>query len=475
VAVNSRLNTQILSKENVETIYSKCLKFLSDKGVKVEHADALKIIDQAGAMVDHKNQIVRFPVDLIESALSTVPKKFLFGDVMIPHPENSFYAMTTAGAVYYNNPESGAIDYATLADLQNLLQLQELLDDISITSYPMPNDVPKGSQEVHGVRAALGSTTKILSLMPNTVLQTEHLFELLRIITDEEALRKKSSLLVIQSLLSPFTYKELDAEVMIQSCRSGYPLLTCTSSIAGASAPFTIAGHVLVTAIELLSSLVMTQLIKTGSPVIASLALGRMDMAKGNCFIGVEHVLTHAALAQFIRDAFQVPVHVDGFSQNPMIADEQGATEKALLSLSIALSGANVLGSAGDRAISLGLSPIQLIADDALTRMLKRITAGVEVNEDTLAWQEILSVPPGGDFLRLGHTLKHVKDDTRIDLFRNISLETDQVSDIQPFQQRAIERYHELKPNMKPIELPDEVSRELDKIVRKADEQVLEG
>ena len=72
MAENLRL--KVLSEQEVSTIYEKCLHILANKGVKVDHLEGLNILDKAGAQVNFENQQVRFPKDIVESALKSVPK-----------------------------------------------------------------------------------------------------------------------------------------------------------------------------------------------------------------------------------------------------------------------------------------------------------------------------------------------------------------------------------------------------------------
>ena len=70
------LKLELLTAEEVGDIHDKCLRYLSTKGVKVDHQEALRILDKAGARVDFDSQRVRFPKDVIEEALQTVPRDF---------------------------------------------------------------------------------------------------------------------------------------------------------------------------------------------------------------------------------------------------------------------------------------------------------------------------------------------------------------------------------------------------------------
>ena len=74
--MTNNVKLRLLSPEDVTRLHEKCLHVLINKGVSVEYPKALEILDKAGAQVDHATQMVRFPRDIIETALQSAPKSF---------------------------------------------------------------------------------------------------------------------------------------------------------------------------------------------------------------------------------------------------------------------------------------------------------------------------------------------------------------------------------------------------------------
>ncbi len=81
--------------------------------------------------------------------------------------------------------------------------------------------------------------------------------------------------------------------------------------------------------------------------------------------------------------------------------------EKSLKCLIMSLSGSDIIGQAGQLDTGKATSPIQLIIDNTIVKVIKRIISGVEVNDDTLAYQDILDTKPGNHFLEREHTMLH--------------------------------------------------------------------
>jgi trimethylamine--corrinoid protein Co-methyltransferase len=147
--------------------------------------------------------------------------------------------------------------------------------------------------------------------------------------------------------------------------------------------------------------------------------------------------------------------------------------EDCLLAQFIALGRSNdILWEAGSLQSIAGFSPVQLIIDDTLTSMLKRIMSGVKVDDETLAWEDLLDIAPGASFMDRVHTLRHCREPLRPRLFEQTSLEAWKAAGSKTLYLRALERYHELKKDLKPLPLPESTKRELDRIVKKADQKL---
>ena len=79
--------------------------------------------------------------------------------------------------------------------------------------------------------------------------------------------------------------------------------------------------------------------------------------------------------------------------------------------MTTAMYNASVCGSGNIVAGLLGadeiFSPIQMILENELTGSLNHVCRGLEVNEESLAYDAIIQAGPGGNFLDSEHTAIH--------------------------------------------------------------------
>ena len=137
-----------------------------------------------------------------------------------------------------------------------------------------------------------------------------------------------------------------------------------------------------------------------------------------------------------------------------------------------ALAGANMIYGLGMIDLGMTLDFGQLVVDNEIAKMTRRILQGIPVSEDTIALEVIRKVGAGGHFLTEPHTLKNM---------RALQAQT-KLFDRQPYAQwelagrnclagRADAEARRILENHKPVPLSKEVKDKLrDIILTAADE-----
>jgi trimethylamine--corrinoid protein Co-methyltransferase len=87
--------------------------------------------------------------------------------------------------------------------------------------------------------------------------------------------------------------------------------------------------------------------------------------------------------------------------------DVQGAIEAATSVHAAMLSGANFIHDVGYFESGMTGSVLQLVMADEQIGMSHVVARGIEINEETLAVDEICQVGPGGNYSKRDHTQKH--------------------------------------------------------------------
>lgn len=192
---------------------------------------------------------------------------------------------------------------------------------------------------------------------------------------------------------------------------AGIPVAIFTMPGLGTSGPVTLAGSLVVAAMEFLSGLTMCELANPGCPVIWGTGIAPLDMHTTTRAGGSpEHGLTGAAVTQ-IAHGYGVPSLCGGFDATASVPGTQAALEQFASGLSLVLGGADLICGIGllEDARTQWLE--QLVIDDEMVNMIRRIAEGIVVDEKHLALNVIERVGVGGTFLGQRHTLEHFRSE----------------------------------------------------------------
>ncbi len=119
--------------------------------------------------------------------------------------------------------------------------------------------------------------------------------------------------------------------------------------------------------------------------------------------------MINAAVSQMAQH-FGIPYYSTGGTTDAKSVDVQSAYESAMSALLVAMSGANYIHDiAGLMEADLTVSYEKLAIDNEILGMCQRVLRGIEVDDETLGTELIVSKGPGQDYLVEPHTLEHMR------------------------------------------------------------------
>jgi trimethylamine--corrinoid protein Co-methyltransferase len=182
--------------------------------------------------------------------------------------------------------------------------------------------------------------------------------------------------------------------------------------MAGSTSPVTLAGTLVQLNAEQLSGIVLTQLVRPGTPVLAGYIPGVVDMRSGGYLGGaVEFGMMQAAAAQLAHH-YQVPIYGSGGMTDSKLPDAQSGYEKMATILLAAMGGCNYIHHAFAMITNMNAASLeQAVIDDEIVGLAMRVLRGVDVTGDSLAVEAIDRVGPGGHFLTDSHTLQFMRSE----------------------------------------------------------------
>jgi len=217
----------------------------------------------------------------------------------------------------------------------------------------------------------------------------------------------------------------------------------------------------------------MAQAVKPGSPVVACPIIFSTDMRTGRSLqSSVESMRAASMAVQFIKKAFGLPTHNYGSGTDSPIVDEQSATERAILTTWMAASGLDILGGAGQLEVVTSVCPLQLIVDNEVLAMARRMVAPARLDDDQLGWEVITETSPGQHFMTSEHTFKHCREGFNPKNFICMPRESWQGNNGKMLMERVRKDYKRIMGLENSAAAAPELVREIDALVQAADKKL---
>ncbi len=225
-----------------------------------------------------------------------------------------------------------------------------------------------------------------------------------------EALAEQQHILLYAEPSSPLKQTESAVDKLLLMAENRLPIVHSPAPLMGGTGPIKMAGGLVMSLAEILSSLVVHQLKQPGAPFVFGAGVHHLDMlASQICYASPEFQLTKAAIAELGR-WYGIPTWGYAGCSDAKVMDEQAALEAMLSVMMAKLSGANLIHDVGYVESGLTISFEMIVLTDELIAMTDNLMKGIEVNQDTLMVDEIHAVGPGGHFLETDQTLAKFRD-----------------------------------------------------------------
>ena len=336
--------------------------------------------------------------------------------------------------------------------------------------FPFHQNVSLETADIHALRAMLQNSKKHIWVQPYGASSIEYLIELATVAAGGDDLKSRPLISFTINALTPLQFKFMDLEIIFQACRRGIPIHAASLPSAGGTAPITMPSVLLLSAAEIITILTVAQIVRPGTPVIALPIIFTIDMRIGRTLQSSPEAIRGAAAAvKFIKTAYGVPTHTYGSGADSPDIDSQSMIERSLLGTLVATAGADILGGAGQFEVATAISPVQLIIDNEIAGMIRRMISGLTIDDDTLAWNDLMNISGRGHFLETKHTLRHCRDAFGPRVFVRQSRDIWTKEGKKDFLGRATNVYRMLSAKGKPRDLSDDVIKEMDRIVDSAD------
>lgn len=465
----------VLSPSEMEMVKEATFQLMEKTGCRVYSPEALALLKEAGAEV-FDDTLVKIPRALTEKALATAPDKI---DVFDRHGglameltgRNSYFGPGVT-CPYYSDPLTLERRIAKKEDVVSTTIVADALKNVDfLMSLCMIGDKTPQLADVHEVDAMLRNSTKPILTWAFNVDNLKDIIAMAEAVAGgEEALRQKPNIIIYAEPTTPLSHSKDALEKVIYTAQKGLPLVYSPGMTFGGTAPVTLAGALTIGLADVFVGVIVSQLVREGTPIICSSNGGVLDLKTFQAAYGSpEMLLMDGAGTQMLR-SFGIPSFGLAGATDSKSIDAQSAMEVTAEIIADLGMGANLIHDFGMLDVGMTGSIHLMVLCDEVAGYARRLKQGFTTDENGFAADVIDKVGPNGNFLAAEHTFENFQKEMYIP---ELGIRQDYSSWVAGGKKTMADRVNEkvayLLQNHKPEPLDDTAAAKLDRIVAVAE------
>lgn len=468
--------TDVFTESEIELIIAQAMRIMAEIGVRIPNERVLAMLAEHGARVNLETGMAYFPRERMEHFIQESERAPLISPRTPSEKETQLFFEAGAYPQYYADPRSQTVQEHTQKTIIEMTHLVDNLKNITgiYGGMGVASDVPNRLVPLY-MRLTLWKYSQkgwcgkveLTELLP-------YIQEMCQIMADSQG-RPLSDYMVHEfQMISPLQFGREELIQFLYFWDRGLPSFPGQILSSGGTSPATLAGTM---ALQLAEQLILNfvgrvfyglnHLRMGNSATVIDLKAGVFQYGRP------ELGLTHLAYGQIARH-FGASFHANSFLGDAKAPSAEAGMQKALNVIPAILAGSRRLGTVGLLSVDEIGSPIQLIIDDEYAGALQRFANGFEVNEETLAFDVIKEVGPGGNFMGEIHTARHFRQEHwQPSLFSremyNGWMSGDQKTDVE----RALDVYDSIMAKPPTIYMEEDTEKALLKVIEKAQKNLV--
>ena len=457
------------------------LDVIESVGVKFHSQRALDILEAGGALVDRESTVAKIPAAVVEKAMSTAPHDYVLGarnpEYDLPLDGEHVYISSDGCGVFARDAKTGEVRSSVKQDLADCARVVQELGNVSATSAVVSaQDCPPETRVLHEFDACVRNSEK-----HSIVVSIKEDWEARSLIKMAEALaggkkelKRRPMFTTIICTVSPLHQERYGMDLALTLAEAGIPVSFYPMPILGATGPITIAGSAVVNNAEFLSGATLVQLAHPGAPVMHGGGPTAMYMNSGAYASNSPEALLIRSVQGHMADFYGVPAWYGAGATTAKEPGIQSAYENALAMFMAYSNGADVTFGTGLLDGSRILCLENMVVDDEILGMAKRILTGIEVSEETLAVDLIKRMGFNGNYLFDNHTRAHVRELWQAKLGETGSYDSWKNAGAKSTTEKAQEKVADILA-APAAEFPADLGAEFDAIIAAAAEEAAAG
>jgi trimethylamine---corrinoid protein Co-methyltransferase len=314
----SGIGLKMYSNDELEKLHLATLDVLWHVGVEVRSPEAVQIFDGGGCSINKQSGIVKIPAHLVEDSIRLCPPTFracgrdISKDFVCETDRVGFVNFGEAPRMI--DPETRVLRAPNRQDVDAATRFLDALDQISVFERPLtPSDMNQNISCLYNIKSFFENCTKHGYIGINSVENLHTCYEMGKAVAGgAQKFRERPNFSTTCDPISPLLHAKEACDILIESCRLDIPLKINAMVLAGGTTCVNLAGTLVTHNAEILSMIVLGQLVKKGHPMVYGTSTGIMDLKTGLASIGCPELGLFSAAIAKLAQFYSMPTWVAG-------------------------------------------------------------------------------------------------------------------------------------------------------------------
>ncbi len=480
---NSYPPFELLNPEQMDQLHTTSMRILSEAGIRVMGDNVMDIFERAGAIVDRDTKTIRMDETIVAEALKTVPSEFTLTSrnrakqITLGGDHVNFGLVAGPPNVHdcINGRRQGNYD-----DYCNFIRLAHHFNAIHLIGNQVmaPIEMPANNRHLDTYNANLSYSDlsfHCTAIGRGRAMDGINMMAISRGQKPED-MRGDPGVITIISVNSPRLFDDAMGDGLIAMAEYGQPVTVTPFTLMGAMTPVTLPAALAQQNAEALFGVVLTQLVSPGAPVMYGSFTSNVDMKSGAPAFGTpENAKANIVGGQLAR-RYGIPYRTSNANASNVV-DLQAAYETMMATWGAVLGGANIVyHAAGWLEGGLTASYEKFVMDIEIIQNMIEFLKPMKFNTDELGLDTIKSVPTGGHFFGVDHTMERYETAFYKPMLSDWqNYENWEAAGAKDALQRATEVWQQVLREYQMPEMDPSVREELDAYIAKRKEEIGSG
>lgn len=402
-----------LTRDQCIRVHDYSQKVLTDIGMRVDSDAARAIFVKGGCRVLADNRVaiaaerVQWAIEKAPTSIDIYDRTGNLAFTVGRHPDNQTRFGIGVTNLYFQDPQTDGVAPFSIDHVATAARLAQSLAQFDMLATPgIAQDICQPTADLHTTLQMMANTVK-----PLVILVSEHncfgpVLDLLEQINGR--LTERPFAIGYVNPISPLVLNQETTEKMFLAIDRGLPLIFNNYGMSGATAPITPGGTLALLNAELLAGLVFAQLVKAGTPIILGSLPAGFNMQNMLSLYTPHTMLLNLSCAEMMA-YYSLPhsgTSGSGPGWGPDLLTAGGFWMNHFSSL---LGKVGLAPFVGGNFDSMAFSPAAVIYADEVIRLSRMFADGFELDDASVAHEEIRAIGPGGNFLMAALTCRHFR------------------------------------------------------------------